>query len=82
MEELAQEIKLLAEKVLKINSFDPDKNFKSMGLDSLDTIELILEIEEKYDIRIPDMDLPNISTFSNLVWYVDHYIKDKEKSNV
>lgn len=80
--ELAEEIKMLAEKVLKINSFDPDKNFKSMGLDSLDTIELILEIEETYDIRIPDMDLPNISTFSHLVWYVDRYIKDKENTNV
>jgi acyl carrier protein len=53
-----------------------------MGLDSLDTIELILAIEDKYSIQIPDMDLPNISTFSQLVWYVDRYIKEKEKSNV
>jgi acyl carrier protein len=80
--ELSEEIKLLAEQTLKINNFEPTKNFKSMGLDSLDTIELILAIEDKYNIQIPDMDLPNISTFSQLVWYVDRYIKEKEKLNV
>lgn len=80
--ELAEELKLLAEKMLKIDHFDPTKNFKTMGLDSLDTIELILEIEETYDIRIPDMDLPNITTFSQLVWYVDRYIKEKENTDV
>ena len=78
--ELSEEIKLLAEQILKINNFEPTKNFKAMGLDSLDTIELILAIEDKYSIQIPDMDLPNISTFSQLVWYVERYIK--EKSNV
>jgi acyl carrier protein len=80
--ELSEELKLLAEQLLEINNFEPTKNFKSMGLDSLDTIELILAIEDKYSIRIPDMDLPNISTFSHLVWYVDRYIKEKENSNV
>lgn len=80
--ELSEDIKLLAEQILKINNFEPTKNFKAMGLDSLDTIELILAIEDKYSIQIPDIDLPNISTFSQLVWYVDRYIKEKEKSNV
>ena len=80
--ELSEELKLLAEQMLEINNFEPTKNFKSMGLDSLDTIELILAIEDKYNIQIPDMDLPNISTFSHLVRYVDRYIKEKEKSNV
>jgi acyl carrier protein len=79
---LETEIKLLAEEMLEVDDFDENSNFKSLGLDSLDTIELILAIEEKYNIQIPDTDLPNISTFSQLIWYVNHYIEKKEKTNV
>lgn len=39
-------------------------------MDSLDLVELIMAVEEEYDIQIPDEDLKNIVTVENLVDYI------------
>ena len=31
-----------------------DDNFNDLGFDSLDRVELVMEIEEKFDIEFPD----------------------------
>ena len=41
-----------------------------LGMDSLDLVELIMAVEEEYDIQIPDEDLKNIVTVENLVDYI------------
>ena len=44
-----------------------------LGADSLDTVELVMALEEEFDIEIPDEDAEKIATFQNAV----DYIKDK-----
>lgn len=41
-----------------------------LGMDSLDLVELIMAVEEEYDIQIPDEDLKDIVTVENLVDYI------------
>lgn len=48
-----------------------DANFTNdLGADSLDTVELIMELETAFDIQIPDEDAENIATVGDAVKYV------------
>ena len=42
-----------------------------LGADSLDTVELIMELEEEFGIEIPDEDAENITTVGSAVDYID-----------
>ena len=55
-----------AEKVTQEASFIDD-----LGADSLDTVELIMQFEEVFDIEIPDEDAENITTVGAAVKYID-----------
>ena len=44
-----------------------------LGADSLDTVELVMALEEEFDIEIPDEDAEKIATVKNAV----DYIKDQ-----
>ena len=44
---------------------------KDLGLDSLDTVELLVAIEEEFDIEIPDDAAEKIKTVKNAVDYID-----------
>lgn len=41
-----------------------------LGADSLDVVELIMALEEAFDIEIPDADAEKISTVADVVEYV------------
>ena len=41
-----------------------------LGADSLDTVELVMALEEEFDIEIPDEDAEKISTVQNAVDYI------------
>ncbi|MCB2292057.1 acyl carrier protein [Clostridium algoriphilum] len=41
-----------------------------LGADSLDIVELIMALEEKYDIEIPDEDVEKIVNVGDIVEYV------------
>ena len=44
---------------------------RDLGLDSLDTVELTLGLEEKYGIEIPDTELEDLETVSDAVALID-----------
>ncbi|MFN6134378.1 MAG: acyl carrier protein [Synechococcaceae cyanobacterium] len=53
----------------------PASNFQNdLGADSLDTVELVMALEEAFDIEIPDEAAENIATVSDAV----QYIQDKQ----
>jgi len=41
-----------------------------LGADSLDTVELVMALEEEFDIEIPDEDAEKIATVQNAVVYI------------
>lgn len=42
-----------------------------LGIDSLDVMELVMAIDEKCDITIPDEEIPNLTTVQAIVNYID-----------
>ncbi len=42
-----------------------------LGADSLDVVELVMELEDEFDMEISDEDAENISTVGNAVSYIE-----------
>ena len=54
----------------------PEANFTSdLGADSLDTVELIMELEKEFNISIPDDDAQNIATVGDAIAYIENATK-------
>lgn len=54
------------DKIQKTTSFIND-----LGADSLDTVELVMEFEDEFDINIPDEDAEKIQTVGDAVSYIE-----------
>jgi acyl carrier protein len=49
----------------------PDTHFlNDLGADSLDTVELVMEFEEAFDLNIPDEDAEKIQTVGQAIEYI------------
>lgn len=47
-----------------------------LGADSLDTVELIMKMEEEFEIEIPDEDAEKLRTVGDVVSYLNTKVKD------
>ena len=47
-----------------------------LGADSLDTVELVMALEEEFDVEIPDDEAENITTVREAVGFVDAHKKN------
>lgn len=52
------------------DSITMDTAFSDLGADSLDVVELIMAIEEEFDLQIADEDVEGITTVGDVVEYV------------
>lgn len=72
-EQLTEEICAIIEERLGVAASDitPEKNLiNDLGADSLDSVELIMSIEQKFDISIPEEAAENIKTVGDIIEYV------------
>ncbi|MEZ5063127.1 MAG: acyl carrier protein [bacterium] len=63
---IVDQLDVEAEQVTADASFIED-----LGADSLDTVELVMALEENFDIEIPDEDAEKIKTVRDAVSYID-----------
>ncbi|MXV75906.1 acyl carrier protein [Candidatus Poribacteria bacterium] len=53
----------------------PDASFmEDLGADSLDTVELVMALEEEFDLEIPDSDAEKIQTVQDALSYLDEHV--------
>lgn len=53
-----------------VDALDTESTFAAQGIDSLDEMSIFLCIEEKYGFKIPDDDIENINSITELADYV------------
>ena len=64
---------------INIDTLDKASSLTDIGFASIDQIELIFSIEEKYDITIPNEELSQENTFDEIISYLENKInKDAE----
>lgn len=44
---------------------------RDLGLDSLDTVDLVMQLEKAFGIRIPDEDYPKLTTMRGVLMYLE-----------
>ena len=56
----------------------PEASFvDDLGADSLDTVEILMAIEEEFGIEIPDEDAENAKTVEDVISYINKHPKKK-----
>jgi len=65
---VAEQLSVEESKVLEESKFVED-----LGADSLDVVELVMALEEKFDIEIPDEEAEKIITVKNAVEYIESH---------
>jgi acyl carrier protein len=57
---------------VEVAEVKPEASFANdLGADSLDTVELVMALEEEFGVEIPDEDAEGIATVQNAVDYID-----------
>ena len=84
------DIKAIEEKVIDIISeqMGTDKGeitretsfVNDLNADSLDTVELVMEFEDEFDMSIPDEEAEKIQTVGAAIDYVAKVIREKKQS--
>lgn len=70
-EVIVEQLGVDAERVVANANFIDD-----LGADSLDIVELVMAMEEEFDIEIPDEDAERLKTVEDVV----NYLKSKDKA--
>jgi len=67
--------KIIAEKLsVEMDEVVPDASFvDDLGADSLDLVELIMSMEEEFDIDISDEDAEQIATVKDAIAYINSH---------
>lgn len=56
---------------VKESEVEPGKSFtEDLGADSLAIVELVLALEDNFDIKIPDEEVDNIKTVGDAIAYI------------
>ncbi len=82
---MAEELKKIEERVIEIvceqmgasrDKITLETSFiQDLGADSLDTVELVMEFEDEFDLNIPDEDAEKIQTVGNAITYIREHVK-------
>lgn len=65
---ITKQMGVKSEQVTSETSFIND-----LGADSLDTVELIMEFEDAFDMNIPDEDAEKIRTVGDAIKYIEEH---------
>jgi acyl carrier protein len=74
MSDTVQRLIALSGKQFKVDpsGLEPEADFfDALGIDSVQALELLSEIELEFDVEIPDYELQGVKTFSALAQVID-----------
>ena len=75
-ESVEEQVKEIIVKQMGVNKdqVTPETSFiNDLGADSLDTVELVMELEDAFDVSIPDEDAEKIQTVGDAMKYIKEH---------
>lgn len=81
MADIAEQVRqIIAEQLMvDINEVTDDASFvEDLGADSLDTVEMVMEIEDEFGIEIPDEDAEKIQTVGKAIEYIKRKVEAQQ----
>ncbi|MCQ2776636.1 MAG: phosphopantetheine-binding protein [Bacilli bacterium] len=75
MENLEILKRVLSEKGVDVNLINEDSDLKDLGLDSLDTVEAMMNIEEELNIEFSTDELANSKTVGDVLKLIQEKVK-------
>ncbi len=75
-ESVEEQVKEIIVKQMGVNKDQvaPETSFiNDLGADSLDTVELVMELEDAFDVSIPDEDAEKIQTVGDAINYIKEH---------
>ncbi|KAA0895190.1 acyl carrier protein [Oryzomonas japonica] len=76
MSDIAKRVKEIVAEQLGVEEVQvvPEASFMDdLGADSLDTVELVMALEEEFDIEIPDEDAEKIQSVQDAIDYITEH---------
>lgn len=73
---IGEKVKEIITKQMGINKeqVTPETSFvNDLGADSLDTVELVMEFEDAFDLNIPDEEAEKIQTVGDAIKYIEEH---------
>lgn len=68
-------------KRIPIESVQPDSSFESLGIDSLDRLNILFDLESEFDIEIDDEEAKQVQNIHEMVEGVTHLVQAKTSSS-
>ncbi len=81
MADIAEQVRrIIAEQLMvDIEEVTDDASFiEDLGADSLDTVEMIMEIEDEFGIEIPDEDAEKMQTVGQAIEYIKKKVEAQQ----
>ncbi len=78
MSEITNKVKAIIVDKLGVDESEvtPQASFTNdLGADSLDTVELIMELEKEFDVQIPDDQAEKIATVGDAIAFIENATK-------
>ena len=69
---MLEKVKEIVAEGLDVNAADltEENNFESLGADSLDLFELVMALEDEYNVEIPAEELTDLNTVGDVIEYL------------
>ncbi len=77
MASIQEKVYEIIQKKLSVNAeqITPEASFtEDLGADSLDTVELVMDLEEQFNITIPEEDQETLRTVQDAISYLESHL--------
>ena len=76
-QEILEKVRSIVAEQLSVDAAEvkPESNFQNdLGADSLDTVELVMALEEEFETEIPDEEAEKITTVKLAIDYINEHL--------
>ena len=78
MSNMKEDLRALIAEIAEIDEVPDDRSFKDLGIDSMMGVEIVAAIERKYQVKIEDAELAEITTLNASMALVEKKLRGRE----